>query len=405
MATNLHDPNNHAPPVAATDVWDDGAGWSRQSHDTGAGMLPRKRQQVRQAPTSSESANSANSGLRINVESVARPTAASAPSLSIKEYGGEVFRLEQPLAEGPFQAAMVIPALPLAARRDSSELQGESNDWGKAHQHPLRWLVIAGMGVGGVLVAALATQELLLSPKSKTQSNPLELVQEVKVEEMQGFEPDGPCEENARSLLEAYAKATTPEAVLPLIRNSARLSPRLTQNWHPWLAPAEWRPSRNAAWEVSAEGGVCHGCLSGSRPDFAPYRAYFVREGDSLRIDWEATEGLGDATFASLARGIGAGGLVRCHTTPENFYSLAFPETQFRSYKLLAADLEQVVWGYVKLDNPAAAALLKVFEAAKNEDDAPADRPMTLRLAPAPTGAQKNQWIIGELLHIDWVSP
>ncbi|MEI7954308.1 MAG: hypothetical protein WCJ66_03980 [Verrucomicrobiota bacterium] len=405
MATNLHDPNNHAPPVAADDVWDDGAGWSRQSHDTGAGVLPRKRQRVWQAPTSSESSNTVISGLRINVESVARPTAASSPSLSIKEYGGEVFRLEQPLAEAPFQAAIVIPAMTLSAPQDPSELEGESKDWGKARQHPLRWLVIAGMGVGGVLVAALATQELLLSPKSKTLSNPLELVQEEKVEEMQGFEPDGPCEENARSLLAAYAKATTPEAVLPLIRNSTRLSPRLTQNWHPWLAPAEWFPSRNAAWEVSAEGGVCHGRLSGSKPNFAPYRAYFVREGESLRIDWEATEGISDAPFTSLARGIGAGGVVRCHATPENFYSLTFPEEQYRSYKLLAADLEQVVWGYVKLENPSAAALLKVFEAAKNEDDAPADRPMTLRLAPAPAGAQKNQWIIGELLHIEWVSP
>jgi len=63
------------------------------------------------------------------------------------------------------------------------------------------------------------------------------------------------------------------------------------------------------------------------------------------------------------------------------------------------------VWGYVKSDDPAAAALLKVFESAKNDGELPTEQAMTLRLTPPPAGAQKNQWLIGEMLHIDWVSP
>jgi len=343
--------------------------------------------------------------LRINVQTVARQAVPTAPAVPIKEYGGEVVRLEQALVEGPFQAAKMIPAQPLDAVQGSRELQGEGQDWGHARPHPLRWLVIAGAGVGGVLVAALATQELLLAPKSKAQSTGLELIEESQVEQLQGFELDGPSEENARSLLATFAVATTPEAVLPLIRDAPRLTRRLTQDWQPWQVPANWLPARNATWQISAEGGKNHGCLSGHKPDFTPYQVFFVREGQALRIDWEATEGLGDATFAMLAKGRGTGGIIRTYATPENFYSLVFPESKFHSYKLLAADREQVVWGYVKSDDPAAAALLKVFESARNDGDPPKEQAVTLRLAPPPAGTQKNQWLIGEMLHIDWVSP
>ena len=33
------------------------------------------------------------------------------------------------------------------------------------------------------------------------------------------------------------------------------------------------------------------------------------------------------------------------------------------------------------------------------------EQAVTLRLTTPPAAAQKNQWLIGEMLHIDWVSP
>jgi len=393
MTPKFHDPNNHAPPVSAADVWDDGDGLIQQARQAGGVRLPTKRVLAVRGPATANTGHPEPPGLRIDFPQAARKAPASEPPVPIKEYGGEVVKLEQVFAEAPFQAAKVIPPPASPAREEPRESHGDAKNWGKVRHHPLRWLVAAGIGVGGVLVAALATQELLLAPKPKPQKAHLELVEEVKIDDLNGFELDGPCQENARALLAAYAKATTPEEVLPLIRDAARLTHRLQHDWQPWQAPADWLPARDAAWQVSAEGGRSHGRLSGRKPDFSPYRAYFVREGEALRIDLEATEGLGDTTFAVLERGIGAGGVVRAYLTPENFYSLTFPETAFRSYKLLAPDREQVVWGYVKLGSPTAAALLTV------------DAPMTLRLTAAAAGAQKNQWLIGELLHIDWVSP
>ncbi|KAB2638621.1 MAG: hypothetical protein DVB25_07365 [Verrucomicrobia bacterium] len=405
MSSNLHDPNNHVPPVAASDMWDDGDPLPHQTRDPGGVVLPRRRQQSAPAAATGTPPQMELPGLRINVQAAARQAVANAAAVPVKEYGGEVVRLKQAVAEGPFQAEQVIAPQALGVWQDPRKLQGESTHWGTARQHPLRWLLLAGVGVGAVVVAALATHELLLMPKFKPLSESLELVEEAKIEQMQGFELDGPCEENARSLLAAYAMTSSPEAVLPLIRDAQRLTRRLTQDWQPWQVPADWLPARGATWQVSAADGRSYGCLSGRKPNFAPYRAFFVREGEALRIDWEATEGLGEATFAMLARGRGEGGVIRTYTTPENFYSLVFPESEFRSYKLLAADHEHIVWGYVPLDTPAATMLLKAFEAATNDGLPPTEQAMILRLTPPPTGAQKNQWIIGEMLHIDWVLP
>ena len=344
-------------------------------------------------------------GLRIDFKMAARKEPVTGEQVPIPDGGGEVVRLEQALEEGPFQASKVISKVPQTAPDEPHDLHGEGKDWGKARKHPLRWLVAGGLGVGILVVTALAIQELFLMHRKPPHTAPIEWIEEAPLAEVQGFEIDGASEAEARLLIAAYAKAQTPEEVLPLIRNAARLSPRLKLDWQPWHAPPSWEPARTAAWTVTADGGICHGLMSGWKPDFSRFGVYFVREEGSLRIDWEATQGLGDASFATLQRGLGTGGLIRALVAPENFYSLTFPETEFRSFKVLAPDREQVVWGYVKLSSPEEAALLHVFEASKALETTAAEQAMTLRLTPAPEGSQKNQWIIGEMLHIDWVSP
>jgi hypothetical protein len=195
------------------------------------------------------------------------------------------------------------------------------------------------------------------------------------------------------------------DEVLPLIRDADRLAARLKRDWQAWNVPENWQTPFTAEWQVSSQGGRSYGLLAGRKPDFSRFNAYFIRDGEKFLLDWEATQGLGDAAFDTLQRGVGSGGVVRAFVTPENFYSLKFPESEFRSYKVLAPDREQVIWGYVKLGSPEAAALSQVFQTGVILDSANSEQPMTLRILPSPEGSLKNQWIIGEMLHIDWVSP
>lgn len=189
MAANFHDPNNHAPAVSPADVWDD-AGLPPRACGGGGVLLPNKRLRAVRGPAAGASCEPVPTGLRIDVKCAERKASSTPGAAAIQEYGAAVVKLEQAVAEGPFQAARVIPAMELSEREEVSELQGEGKDWGKVRHLPLRWLVAAGVGVGGVLVAALATQELLLAPKSKARAGSLEWVEESKFDEIKGFELD-----------------------------------------------------------------------------------------------------------------------------------------------------------------------------------------------------------------------
>ena len=360
MAAILHDPNNHAPPVSAADVWADCEAAAPVPRRAAGLALPEKR--VACAHATANSRKPVPQGLHIDVCRLVPNASPALERAGITEYNGAVVRLEQALDELPFQALKVIPAMALIAPEPPREQRVEELEWGKTRHHPLRWLMIAGASTAVLLVAALTAQESLLTTTKKERNNHLELAEDIVPEEVKGFECDGTSEANARAMVAAYAT-------------------------------------------VTAEGGREHGSLRGRKPDFSPYQVYFVREGDCLRIDWEATQGLGETSFDSLQRGVGSGGVIRAYATPGTFYSLAFPETEYRSYKVIAPDREQVVWGYLRTDSAAAAALKKAFEPAERGDATGSELPVTLRLAPPPAGAQKNQWLIGEMLHIDWVCP
>ena len=404
MASDIHDTTYYPLAVAPADVWDME---ERPVEIQGAcgTLLPatRRLESRRQAPA--RMMNEGSRGLRIDIAVATRKDPATPTKAEIKQFGGAVVKLEPLHHEEPFQANKVIPVGERVTQEGPRELQGEGKDWGNAHAPPRFWLWSAGVAIALALIAALAYHELYLIDRKQVPGRALELVEEAKVDEVEGFEIGGTSEETARSMAAVYAKAKTPEEVMPLIRNAERLSARLKLDWQPWNGPDNWQAELGHTWEVSVKGGICHGLLCGQKPDFSRYGMFFVCEEGSLRIDWEATQGLGDADFATLNRGVGSGGVIRAYLTPETFYSLVFQEAEYAAYKMLAPDRDLVIWGYVKHGTPAETALRKVFEAEKHADAPLLEQAVTLRLAPPPKGAQKNQWLIGEMLHIDWVSP
>ncbi|MEI6675648.1 MAG: hypothetical protein WCO57_10760 [Verrucomicrobiota bacterium] len=404
MVPHTHDPTYQIPPLAPTDEWDMEEVLVETRVASGL-FLPLVRRQAPRVQAPRRAADESSRGLRIDIAITPRREFPPPAQAHVTEFGGAVVKLEPVHEEAPFHANMVIEHSDLQLPEVPEALQGEGKNWGKGGHTPQLWLWGIGIAIGVLLVTALTIHNSFLIDRKKSSAKPLELAVEAKVDEIKGFEIGGSSEETARNLAAAYAKTKTPEEVLPLIRHAERLAARLKLDWQPWNAPPNWQPAIEHTWEVSVKGGICHGVLRGQKPDFSRYAMYFVCVGQTLQIDWEATQGLGDAKFATLERGVGSGGVIRAYVMPENFYSLIFPESVFRSYKILAPDREQVIWGYVKLGTPAEAAMQKVFETEKLAGKANVELSLTLRLTPCPKGAKKNQWIIGEMLHIDWVSP
>ena len=404
------DPHNHAPSVSADDEWADAFGAAQdlpEFRPEFRPVLPPKRAVPAPdpAPPRSRSRSRPEMGIQIDVAGPARRPPADDSPPPVSAPGHDVVKLEAILTETSFQARnAIVPPLKPAAEAPHN-LRGESTEWGKVSKTPTRWLATAAGGVVLLVVLAMVTQEVWLKDPKTAVVAVVEAPEDAPFEEVAGFELDSSSEADARKMLATYAKATTVEEVLPLIRSGQALADRLKLDWQPWGLAPDWQPPVLAVWEVSAEGGRSHGLLRGNRPDFSRFRAYFVREDDALKLDWEATAGLGDASFETLQKGMGTGGKLRAYVKLDNYYSQLLAEDAYHSFRLKAPDGEQVVWGYSKQGTPADAALLKIFEPSVIDGEAKSELPITLRLEPGPENCQKNQWLIREMLHIDWVSP
>lgn len=353
-------------------------------------------------PTPPRARSKPEVGVNIDVHSL--PTRKSPPlPPEPPPAEGDVVKLE---ASGPtFQAKQTLILTQPLSSQPPRNLHGESSEWGHKPKQSNRWMAAAAISVIALLIAAVVVQELWINKSRKVTSVASTFQPEGPIQQVEGFELEGSSEPDARKLLETYAKATRIEEVIPLIRNGQSLTPRLELDWQPWNPPSNWQGIQNATWSVSSVGARGHGILIGVKPDFSNFRAYFVRDHNTLKIDWEATQGLSDADFPTLVRGVGSGGLVRAKVKPFHYYTQLFPEDTFRSYRLSSPDGEEVVWGYAPIGSKSDEKLLEFFQPSVILDPTKNELPVTLRLEPAPNNAQKNQWLISEMVHIEWVSP
>jgi len=394
------------PPPLIEGEWDDPVLWE-EDPEAGRLVLPPKREAAPTDAAPIRNRSRVEMGLQIGVKLRAgrngAPDDEPAPTGEL-----EVIKLECPSADLPFQANLTI-APPVEAPAEPPRTLGkpseESPDWGGKTRHSLRWLVGSGLGVAALLVLALVTQERWLKEQPEDSPQMIGLVDEDPLEEIEGFEIDGTSEVQSRALLATIAKARQVEEILPLIRQPEVIAAKVRLDWQAWNTPPDWEVPTEAVWHTGHEKGRGFGILVGTTPDFKAFRAYFVREQGVLKLDWEATRGLGDASFEMLERGSGLGGTVRAYVKTDSFFTAVYPETDYRSFKLVAPDREAVVWGYAKRGGQADEAISALFSTGMLLEGEKSELPMTLRLGPPPAGSQKNQWLILEMLHNEWVSP
>ena len=408
MATLDFDPHNHAPPVSADDEWADSHEMA-ESQVMARSSLPGRRMIIAPENPPERSRSTPEMGIHINIAMPGRRS-SEFPGLDTtgESDADEVVKLEANFCESGFLAKQAIPPIPLEAVDEEvahARRQGEGREWGRKSRLATRWIAAAACGVVFLVVSALAVNQVWLRDIKPSIPLPVAPPEESPIEQIVGFELEGSSEAEARQLLTTYARATELAEILPIVRNGPALAARLKLDWQPWRAPADWEIPLDAAWSVSADGGRNHGRLKGIKPDFSRFRAYFVREDDGLKLDWEATQGIGDASFDQLVSGQGTGGKIRAMAKLDYYHSDVFPEESYHSFRLRAPDGEQAIWAYSLIGSPCDEQLMRTFEPSAIRSPDKSELPITLRLEAGPDGCQKNQWIIGELLHIEWVSP
>ena len=322
-----------------------------------------------------------------------------------------VVKLDCPAADQPFQPTHMIvdrrEQLQPPPKPPDGKIKEEHLEWGEKPKQSHRWLIRSGIAVGLLLVVALAIQQIWIRNTDDEQKPQESLLEESeKLPEVVGFELDGTSDRQSRALLAAYAKARSASDILPFVRDRDSLAERITRDWVPWNVPANWSEPGNCAWETGDESGRGFGLLCGSLPDLSGFRAYFVRENEALKLDWEATTGACATPFGMLVQGKGTGGKTRAFVKPDTFFTQAFPESLYRSFKLLSPDRTAVVWAYTKIGSPADNAIMAYFPSGILLESEHGELPMTVTLSPPDQKeSQKNQWLITEMLHNEWVSP
>lgn len=376
-------------------------------------MLPKKRKETGDG-------DGARGGFEVRVIGGGRAAAPGAPDgrgveiglrigsgeskerIAAEPSGVPVHRLGVDDEVEPLQAkpmSEVGPAEPRVSRRGRKSKMGLT--------HLTLWMAAATCGL---VVAAVAG--LLIAGKNKSANARdsgsgyvFEKVQELDGEEEFFVVNSGKLIEEAETLLKAYAAATSVEQVLPMVRDAERVKERMTRLWQPW-GPG---PMLAAGKEI--DGSVMEGaarqaiCLRGRRGDFTPFEMVFVRVGERLKLDWEASHGIGEVQVAELQEGgVADGRVVRGLIEPSEFYTLAYPDTEFRSFRMVDASGDHFIWVFARLGSEVAKTLEREFNEGTVLLEKSGQIRATVRLSGSEGDSGKCHEIT-EMLHKGWVTP
>jgi hypothetical protein len=406
MDAELNDTECLVPDITADDVWAD----PRCLHDEGQRMLPP----VRPRNPSGKSANTGGheDGLRIGqgLQANISTTENGKQGLEVAVISNEVVRLhpEIPSVER-VQRQFTFHKKPDedGKRRHNT---GETNDWGRSRKlttGAILWIAGCCLAVSTVVVAAMM---ILPRVNRSNAMNPRPGQTELVIAE-DNREAARPItemlarENEAERLYQTWLTATTTDEISHLIRNPEEVLPMTGGDALPALAPENAVPQRGTTWTALEREGLVFGMLEGTLPDHSTFAAYFVTDDGALRMDWKATTAHCSADFATMARREGDASEIRGWIKPSDFYTLAFPETQYRSYQLLSPDQNESLWVYAPLGDPVQQQLNDEFEGGGILSGTPQQKKYTLRLRAGTGDALPNQWSIAELLHKDWIAP
>ncbi len=403
MNPSLSDTNHHVPENSPDERWDESGNAPREA-PSAAVVLPARRtvndSSLRKAPQ--------EIGLRIESNLSRGDSPETGRRIEVQEIGSSVVRLDQS-EPPPTKVERLFTFHERQVREKPGKNQaGEGRDWGAVRRHPVLWIVGMGVAVIVLVVSTLLLLPLINSTNAPTK-DPVEWAlraeEEEKVEGMEALNRLLSQQPEALQIFRAYGQASMIEDVVPLIKDGKQLEKTLRRHWQPLHLPSSWAPDPESIWNIQELAGRPYGVLEGFLPDNERYSAYFTWQGGRLLMDWKATVAFGTATFGQLAEGKGDGSEIRGEISAADYYSALWPEGEYRSYRLTSPDRESSIWCYVRIGDAAEAGIAPLFNHGEILGESQSSRKITLRLVRGSPESLPNQWLIGEMLHIDWATP
>lgn len=404
METSLSELLPYTDEVSLQDVWGDSFGDEVDAGSTGTPLPPKRVKE----PSPASGLAEGEVGLRIGGGVSSHAASEAAPRLEVQEIDGSVLRLDPEIASDLWAPRQFIfqqrPASPEGGRSNA----GEAREWGKSKKQPVIWLFGSGVAVVAAVVAAmmmLPSIDKSITARPRPGDTQLVLEPDGMTAEAQTIKNMLARQAEAEEIFRTLVTASSVSDILPLLRDAGEIAGPVHTRPYPLAAFVGQLAPKTDHWTALNGEGLTYGLLKGTLPDYSRFEAYFVMEDGRLVLDWKASSAFGTADFAELAQKSGDSVEIRAWISNAGFYTLAYPEDEFQCYQLLSPDKQQSVWAYSRRGGDVEALInsrLKGGYILQNETES---MKATVRLEAGPADALPNQWLIGELLHKDWIAP
>jgi hypothetical protein len=328
--------------------------------------------------------------------------------LKVKPLDGAVKRLEmQPISQAPPDARLSADDLRVEDFPNHDSQMSPYDIKAGDHGSP-RWVFYAGLIVMAALIGALALFTMLNTRNPKVNPigvPPMVIDQEVEYPMGEHIADLLARKDEAIDLFGRFLQAKSSEELLGMVRPVPHIEVLVRDHHRFSDPPSDWRIPADAKWDVHTEQQPVFGVLSGCFPDDTKFQAFMTLDDGRLLVDWKATVGYGTMPFSRLGKGEGNASEIRVWVEPATFYSAAFPEADYLSYRIHTSLYDPPVWAFARKGTVPERELARIFHKSMFGGEITKASMMVLALDRGPANAAPNQWMITDLLHNAWVLP
>ena len=313
-------------------------------------------------------------------------------------------------------------------KRRSSERSQEpeaETDWGRKKRSrsdsPI-FLVFGGLLVAAVIAAVLFflnREDSKPTEVAKTEGFvPPELRQPSPDAEKtdSGLDPDLPVtwfQENAgalpvkaQALVAEILEAPNAEALAPLLVRPEEALP-LMESWPDIRVP---RPDldRGNEWEfdIIDQEDFAFLTITGSREDFSKFTWFFVRDGEDLKLDWEASAAYSEVSISShVETPITEPVVVRGRISRPHIYGGPYDEETWSSFQIWDPKGGESMWAYTKKGSPEEKTIFEWMDYGRFIVELKQEIRGTFKVKPALPGAHPKAVELVEVVRKDWPTP
>jgi len=374
---------------------------------------------------------------RVVVSSKAKPELVNEPADEVKRLERSVHPGKERIKVGKAKFEKREERLP--------EDERQEEQWGSALGSSWLMLFLGGGGVIVLVIGLVVMRGVWDGDMMKAEDA---VIPALVVEEKDPFEgsPEqwmqhrsGIISGQALQILKQFMEFTDAESKSKLVRHPAEYL-QLAPHW-PVSIDSVLSNSDHQTWEIGHTEGTAYLILNTMTRDFLPLRIYFTREGETLKLDWQASVAwsdvsLKDIRLAGQQRGGAANEvqrkagvvpmsklspsskstipakiytdsvLVRCMIRKkEEHYIGIYNDEEHSAYMLLSSDKMNDLWGYVAKGSDLDLRLKAILDHGSFVVSLKKDERVMLRIRVNEKEALPSQVELVELLNPEWVTP